>query len=303
MRRRFYLSVSLVLTFLGITTSGPVTAQTFDAGAHFSDIPTSIAEYLRSTGQPPSSAETVKIPEPSMYIGWDIAWDTLLRGGAIEFQFAGHKLAVKSGFVRGEFDTYAQTYKAAPVLLVYDTTENLIYHYFTAGTERDCRGDALNIRVSFTGKTVVIRNNKNTAEQTTLRYPDLLEEWTKFASSYCSTYIGKRHCLVPQNLWDGAHRYGFVLTEGSPLYYTTNLPQDFVELYKKEDGNTTFKPAAYSLAARLAFILSPTQKKTWEVRQMTAEEVGEAMLERSKKYSASQDNSVSETSGVMIWKE
>jgi len=228
------------------------------------------------------------LPVPSVGVlayGPNVAnWDGWREesGGWTDQLFAGHHLAVRLGFIRGDFDAYTQTYKAEPVIKLEDSSEKLIYSYLRVGPGRNYTGGSLNISVEFNKQTVHIRNNKNPSEQATIQYSDLLAKWASFASDLCSDYLGKKYCFFSQSLfWDGVWRYGFVATTDTPLYYTTNLPQDFIELFKKEKGDTSLKPIAYSLALRLAFVLDPRQEYAWKIREMTSEEIVEAMLERS----------------------
>lgn len=288
------IAIQVVLTVFGLTPVTPTAALAGDS----LDFAIDIASLLKTSGQDISlSVDTSKIPPPQTFIGWNTSWQDLLITGAMEQQFAGHRLAIRLGFIRGNFDTYTQTYKAEPVAFLYDLTDDLLYPYLRAGSEKNFQGGTLDVWIKFSGKTVEIRNNKNVAEQTAFQFSDLLAKWTTFASPYCSTYFDAKYCLVPQRLWDGMNHYGYVTSTSFPLYHTTNLPQDYVELYKEENGNTNFKPIAYSLPIRFAFVLSPDQKYLWGLRTMTAAEVGDAMIDRSKPQ-ASANNSTQGTSGT-----
>lgn len=288
------IAIQAILTAFGITMGTPTAALAGDS----LDFAIDIASLLKTSEQDISlSPDTHKIPPPQTFIGWNTSWQDLLITGAMEQQFAGHRLAIRLGFIRGNFDTYTQTYKAEPVAFLYDLTDDLVYPYLRAGSEKNCQGGTLDVWIKFSGKTVEIRNNKNVSEQTTFQFSDLLAKWTTFASSYCSTYFDAKYCLVPQRLWDGMNHYGYVTSTSFPLYHTTNLPQDYVELYKEENGNTHFKPIAHSLPIRFAFVLSPDQKYLWGLRTMTAAEVGDAMIDRSK-HQASANNLSQGTSGA-----
>jgi len=289
-----YIAIQAILNVLGITILTPTAALAGEPP----DFALDITSYFGTSEQSVFlSADANKIPSPPVFTGWNASWQDLLITGAMEQQFAGHKLAIRLGFIRGNFDTYTQTYKAEPVAFLYDLTDDLVYPYLRAGSEKNCKGGTLDIWIKFSGKTVEIRNNKNVSEQAAFQFSDLLAKWTTFASSYCSTYFDAKYCLVPQRLWDGMNHYGYVTSTSFPLYHTTNLPQDYVELYKEENGNTNFKPIAHSLPIRFAFVLSPDQKYLWGLRTMTAAEVGDAMIDRSK-HQASANNLSQGTSGA-----
>ena len=239
--------------------------------------------YLKGTDQGALAlAVGTEAPAAPEIISWNATLDELHLNGGLNYQFAGHALTVKLGFIRGNFDAYTQTYITAPIITVDDTTAGLITSAIGVGISLNPVFKDLNPQITFNGQTVEIQNNKNSSEHITISLGDLLSEWTSYAVNKCSNHLGKKYCLVPQSFWDGAFHYGFIATMNTPLYYTTNLPQDFVELYKKESGNISYKPIAYSLANRLAFVLSQDQKNIWQVRPMTSEEIGEAMVDRSK---------------------
>lgn len=271
--------------------TSPLSAYAADSQNHADSILSEMSGYLTETGQESLSvADSAAVPIAPEFIGWNVTWVDLYENWGVDHQFAGHKLTVKLGFVRGVFDAYTQTYKAEPVIKLIDSSDNLTYPYLRVGPSKNYIGGSLDVRIEFNGQTVDILNYKNTAERVKIPYADLLAKWTAYASRNCSNHLGKKYCLVPQYLWDGARRYGFVATANTPLYYTTNLPQDYVELYKEEAGTINYKPIAYSLALRLAFVLSPDQRDIWEIRVMTPEEIGEAMLERSKTRTILCDN-------------
>ena len=234
---------------------------------------------------------SAKVPDTPEFIGWNGTWRDLYVDWGVDRQFLGHKLTVKLGFIRGDFDSYTQTYKAEPVVTILDNSienSNVICSYLARGASANRNWTnaigPISITISFNGQAVTISNSANPTEQITVSYSELLAQWTGFASRNARTIFGTKYYVVPQSLWVGGHRNGFVVTTNSPLYYTTGLPQDFIELYKQENStvNPNYKPVAYSLALRLAFVLLPDQKNTWEIRPMTPEEVGEAILEGAR---------------------
>ena len=206
----------------------------------------------------------------------------MLNNGAISCNLSGHTVYVKLLFLRGNYDSYTQTYKSVPAVSVHDVTASIMGIRILSGESYNYVFKDLSFYGGFAGKTITLKNNNVPSEVVTLRYEDLLSAWAANAVKHCSMHLAAKYCFVPQYYWDGANRYGFVVSANTPLYYTTGLPQDFVELYKTENGDTSFKPIAFSLSLRSAFVLSPGQKYIWEFRPMTAEEVGEAMINRTK---------------------
>lgn len=253
-----------------------------------------IRAYLMETGQKGFSFDSeVKVPAVPEYLDWR-SWEDLYGKGGVDAQLQGRKLKVKPGFIRGSFDSYTQTYKAEPVIsLLVNESELAMFPYLRSGQSAHYvwtnSVGTLNVTIEFLGQTVKISNNANTSEQVTVLYSDLLTTWVDFASSYCSEHLAKKYCIVPQRLWNGSlYKLGWVVTENTPLYYTTAMPQDYVELFLQEsiapDFKKSYKPISYSLPLRLTFILSTLQTDVWGVRQMTAEEAGNEMVAEYKNH-------------------
>jgi hypothetical protein len=243
-----------------------------------------INSYLKDTKQDTlTAAADLAVPlAASESIGFNDDENEMLNNGAISLNFSGHTVYVKLLFLRGNYDSYTQTYKSVPAVSVHDMTASLLGECVFAGESNTFKYGGMSLYVGFAGKTITLKNNNVPSESVTLQYEDLLSAWAANAEKHCSMHLAAKYCFVPQYYWDGAHRYGFVVSANTPLYYTTGLPQDFVELYKTKNGDTSFKPIAFSLSLRSAFVLSPDQKYIWEFRPMTAEEVGEAMVNRAK---------------------
>jgi len=232
-------------------------------------------------------AEYPKDSAQATSVGWNATWDDLYVNWGVDRQFLGQKLTVKLGFIRGAYDSYAQTYKAQPVVsLIHQYSGGCtVAPYLVVGRSQNFNlansAGALDVTAMFDGRTLTISNYFNTGEQIQISYAELLEKWVAFASAryvYCS---GKKYFMVPQSIWNGdAFHLGFSVSENASLYSTTNCPQDFVELYKETAGTTTYNPLAYSLPTRLAFLLPQNGMGNWSVRQMTAAEVGEALVAR-----------------------
>jgi len=226
---------------------------------------------------PAPNRESVKVSTDS--VDWDWWVEDLTVAGWNDFVLDGHKLSVRVRFINGGFDQYAKTYKAAPVIQLKDFDKGLTYPYVRVGERRTFVGEKLDVGLEFNKPTIIIRNHLNPTEQKTLQYSELLKAWNELALRTCSDRLGRKICLYSQTMWDGtAWRYGFVVTEDAPLYYTTNLPQEYVELYKFEGGEWIYKPTAFSPATRLAFIYAPNVIKSWRIREMTDEELGEVIV-------------------------
>lgn len=117
--------------------------------------------------------------------------------------------------------------------------------------------------------------NNNYQLIASVSFKKLIEEWIKYADNpfYYNYVDNKKVYFVPQEVWqDGWWRRGFVVTENEPLNYATNLPQDFVELYRYKNDWFEYKPVVYSVAVSLKFVLS-SDKNRWNVNKMTPEEI------------------------------
>ncbi|MHB0997251.1 MAG: hypothetical protein ACYC2I_12850 [Elusimicrobiales bacterium] len=251
-------------------------------GSAFSDLNL----YLSNTGQNvlPDAAR-VDVPLAPEYIGFSDDVTETLNNGAVMRQIGGHTIYVKALFLRGNYDAYTQTYKSVPAVSIHDATASLMAQVLLSGQSNNFSFKGLNLYVEFKDKTVTLKNNSLASESAALQYGDLLSSWAANAARHCAMHLSAKYCFVPQHHWDGAaHHYGLVVSSNTPLYYTTGLPQDFVELYKTENGDLNFKPIAFSLPLRSAFVLSTTQKFLWEFRPMTPDEVGEAMVNREKQF-------------------
>jgi len=253
-----------------------------------------IRTYLTETGQKGFSFDSeMKVPAVPEYLDWR-SWEDLYRKGGVDVQFQGRKLMLKLGFIRGSFDSYTQTYKAEPVItLLVNESELVMFPYLRYGQSARYvwtnTAGTLNVAIEFLGQTVRISNNANPSEQVTASYSDLLTTWVDFASNYCSEHLAKKYCIVPQRLWNGSlYQLGWVVTENTPLYYTTAMPQDYVELFLQEstapEFKKSYKPISYSLPLRLTFVLSTFQTDVWGIRQMTAEEAGNEMVAGYKNH-------------------
>ncbi|OGS28791.1 MAG: hypothetical protein A2218_08960 [Elusimicrobia bacterium RIFOXYA2_FULL_53_38] len=275
------ITVLSCVSFFFVTN--PSVIHAIDIQERYDSAFSEINSYLKDTKQNilPAAAG-LDVPPVPEYIGFNYDVNEMLSNGAISRNFSGHTVYVKFLFLRGDYDSYTQTYKGVPAVSVYDESTSLMGKLILSGESRKFTFKDLSLYVGFAGKTITLKNNNVPSESVTLQYEDLLSAWAANAEKHCSMHLAAKYCFVPQYYLDGAHHYGFVVSANTPLYYTTGIPQDFVELYKTENGDTSFKPIAFSLSLRSAFVLSPGQKYIWEFRPMTAEEVGEAMVNRTK---------------------
>lgn len=263
----------------------PATGYAIDFQGRSNSALSELEMYLEDGGKEilPASAES-DVPRAPEYITFTDGAEETLDNGGINRKFGGHSVYVKLLFLRGNYDPYTQTYKSIPAVSIHDATAASMGKSILSGENYNFTFNDLKLYVEFAGKAVTLKNNSVPSESVTLEYDDLLLAWAANASKYCSIHLSAKYCFVPQHYWDGAHHYGLVVSSNTPLYYTTGFPQDFVELYKTENGNLSFKPIAFSLSIRSAFVLSPDQRYLWEFRPMTAEEVGEAMIDRTKPF-------------------
>lgn len=156
------------------------------------------------------------------------------------------------------------------------------------GENSECYLSDVTVCTSFERQTVSVFKCGGGGPEVRISYADLLSQWMSFAKDRCAAHLGSTYCLVPQALWgDGRWAYGWTATANTPLYYTTNMPQDVVELYQDDKNHQrSYKPKAYCLPLRLTFVLSSTQPNKWEIRQMTPEEVVEAMTEANGSHTS-----------------
>ena len=240
-----------------------------------------------------SNPKIENVQKSSEIIEWNATWSDIYGDGVINVEFLGHKLALKAAFLRGEFDSYTQTYKTVPAVITIDDKGNDMYTVgvpvlidkekkFTFGNNET----KISIKVKFHGNDIEIVKTDDLNQKILISYQDIFNEWLEFAEKYKYSILDKIYFFVPQKIWfDDSFRNGFVISTNNPLYYTTGLPQDFVELYKTAEfpADYEYKPVGYSLATKLAFVLSDTQEDIWQIREMTAEEIGEEMLNETQR--------------------
>ncbi len=209
------------------------TAYAVDFQDRYNSTLAEINTFLGDTGQERLSVSaSTDVPATPEYVGFNATVGEMLVNGGINRQIGGHALYVKLLFLRGSYDSYTQTYKTILALSVEDTTADLMGRLIPIGSNQDFGFGNLNLHVEFAGQTALLRNNNVSTETVTLQYSDLSSTWASNASAYCAAHLSGTYCFIPQYYWDGISHYGYVVSANTPLYYTTNFPQDFVELYK-----------------------------------------------------------------------
>lgn len=206
-------------------------------------------------------------------------WE-LFQFGAKTFELEGSTLALKLAYFRGQYDPFAKTFKAQPSYILSDLTAgansatywrvrpvNSEPQQFNLGPKKE-----ISIRFDKNVFSILIRDKDSYfSEALKVTYQELRELWENAAWAFFYDLNGKEYYFVPQVTWDGTvTRTGFVLSEGSPYYYTSSMPIDYVELSRYQDGLATYAPTGYSIPTELAFDYSPAG--VWTARKMTAAE-------------------------------
>lgn len=284
MKKHNRKAVNGILLFAMCTLIAISTCRAAATSQNLTDLSVgNIQAYLKTTGQDGLLIDNdVEIPAAPDLLGWT-DWETMYSSGGVSVQFMGQSLLVHLEFIRGVYDSYTKTYKAEPVVDFH--SGSIMTSYIRSGKSEHYNFGVANVNAVFTGESVKLSNYANPSQQITVSYSDLLAKWASYASTYCAKHLDKRYCLVPQVIWNGSFKqYGWVATENTPLYYTTSMPQDYVDLFKQIPPNyvNQYRPIAYSLPLRLTFVLSTSQTNIWEIRRMTDEEAGDAMLDETK---------------------
>lgn len=223
-------------------------------------------------------------------------YENLCFGGALSFSAGGRDFSVKLGFEKGHYDDYVKTYKPKRVIF---------YGYITHNAERphDCEPITLDILDKDNGQYVdedtfeqekmifnaaggnlsVTLKNKvdgSSSEVANFSYADILNAWKKYADKFAVNHNGKKLFVIPQGyVHDDARGvpFGFILSEGSPLYHATGLPVDYVELLRAQpwNGTVSYKPVGYSIPLTIALEKRP--EGGWKLREMDPTELTEAL--------------------------
>lgn len=224
----------------------------------------------------------------------------LYVNGGVTFQFKDHKFALKLGFRKGKYDSYVKNYKTYRVLLLTDLT----YYESRANLDEMFPGlldivdnpddDSYEAFISSDENLVIKRFakfldatyvNKATGEEEEVfstKLSDLAQNWAADAEKYAMKYNGRKIYAVPQMLPEdyatgNGNPFGFVLSEGSPLYHTTGLPLDFAEVYRYDFDTdlTLWKPVAYSIPMSIAF--EKKENGDWDIRDITPQELTDVL--------------------------
>lgn len=224
--------------------------------------------------------------------------EDLCVNGGVTFQFRNYKYALKLGFRKGKYDNYVKNYKTSRVLLLTDMTyysskatldelfPMLVDIVDTTGStsfERFLGTDEGLVIKKFSSYLDMIYVNKTTGEEElvlSVKLSELAKNWAADAERYALKYNGRKIYAVPQVLpeySETGNPFGFVVSEGSPLYHTTGLPLDFVEVYRYnfDTDLTLYKPVAYSIPMSIAF-----EKKDdgdWDIRDINSQELTDVL--------------------------
>ena len=238
---------------------------------------------------------------------WPLQTDSeLYFYGGVSFEYKGSTISVKMGFKKGHYEPYVKNYKTEPVLIVAE----MMYFVQSSHTDdvrfpavMDIFGSEKNIatylfwkdgryqNLEFTndGSDVYVYGLDETGNKREyllmLDLPLLLQAWAENAKRYAMPYNDKTIYAVQQllpRMPDGTTGlkdvFGWVLSKSSPLYHTTGLPLDFVELYHKKWDTSIYeyKPIAYSIPLGIALVKSEVEV-SWNMRDITPEEISDAL--------------------------
>lgn len=275
---------------------------TFAAGRAFASEPASALDALKALTGKSAALSELKAPAPKPAPGpasikWDYQTVDIDSAGRWPFEWKGKKYAVKLLFMRGAYDTYVKTFKARPYFCLQDITDpagaltwpyrpldgsEAVNFYF----ENEGWDDYLSVARNGGNLTVsACDKDDKCSELLSFAARLLYEDWRAMSKDRALPVAGRKLFLVPQLSYDGeTMAYGYVISENSPLYFTTGMPQDYVQLFRDgSDGFYDFRPKAYSLATKLVFEMAPPAEgdihPSWTVREMDGTEIQEALDE------------------------
>jgi len=249
--------LSIIIFFAAV----PLFAADSAAGAGKYDKLSNMArEYLTETSQPNlvtnidavSSGEGILPGEPSAlatYLGslkWYLTSEERYLNGAWQVQFFGRMISIKLGFIRGAFNSLADTYKTTPIAMLSDVTDvyygsSKDYPYTLVGSAGCFQTPSGPFHFKFAADKLTVSACVNgqpdsSAFSKTITYQQWMDAWTKNAAKYCGGAV-KDYCFIPQVTYksDRIYRLGLLVDKGVPLSVPGGLAADSVELCK-DDG-------------------------------------------------------------------
>ena len=225
----------------------------------------------------------VSAPVETMTSDWSA--DDLYINGSQTFDMFGSTLSLKIAFTTGTYDSYSQQYSAKPYVSFSNISDraNVKLYGSDSGSIYDgmlFKADAENVHVEVYTDTIHYHPPFNTS------VTKVFAAWRSFATRFCGQHLGRTICFVPQESINpdsetqGFTSGGYVVSQGSPTSPATNLPQDFIELYRYENGIKSFKPKAYSIPLHITLTRSEDYSYM-TLTDMTEADLAAAMREAS----------------------
>ncbi len=263
----------------------------------YSDVTTPFPSLVSDTTININSGMTAVIPDTTILSEMPyFKYEPLMLDGGISFRVEDRTFAVKMGFLKGQYDDYVKTYKPKLVVFASDVTEFIngddnhlfiqtmdiisgnSHEYSMSLNPLDNNSKRVEFGYSSGRITVFLMGQEELIAQWDLN--ELLKAWAKAAEKNVLQYNGKRIYAVPQVINDYMHdvdRFGYVLSEGSPLYHTTGLPLDFMEVcrHPKYQDLFSYKPVGYSIPLGIALEKRP--EGGWLVRGIDSDELSAAL--------------------------
>lgn len=290
--------LSLVIFFAAAPL---IAAETVNNGAKREKLGDIAREYLTGTSQPnlvvnvdAASGEEGMLPgEPSAlatYLGslkWQQTDEERYLNGAWQVQFFGRIISFKLGFIRGAFNSLADTYKTTPVAMLADITdldygESKDYPYALIGSAGCFQTPSGPFHFAFAAAKLTVSGCVNGQSNSsvfnrTITYQQWLDVWTKNASKYCGIVV-KDYCFMPQTLYksDKTFRLGLIVDKGAPLSGGGGLAADSVELCKGTGDSGVCAKNVDSPPLNLAFAFVPQGTDiAWDIYSNTKDKFAE----------------------------
>lgn len=281
-----FITLALLSTFAAQASAGPA----------LQDLKTSAGPAAMELARPALPPQTKAAPAANTAtLTWNYPAEAISVYGASQaFERESSRLQIRLGFRKGDYDSYSKIYKAVPVVYAIESfllddsaDDTAAFGFYDLGetyfeSDRHYWGGSY-LQFSGTGQSIVVKECKDYEGACevfdSLDTASLYDSWQTGGQKYGVQIGDRKFYMVPQKLNHGnGYTFGYVLTENEPLHPLTGLPQDFIELFRRDfNAPMTFRPKAYSLALGLTFEFK--SKYTWEVRPMQDAEVQEAMNE------------------------